>query len=109
MALTIDLTGRRAMVTGASGGLGGTFARALAASGAAVALAARRLDRLEEIQREIEAEGGRAAAVRVDVTDSTSIKEAVAAAEAALGPIDVLINNSGVVARKPIFEHDEGD
>jgi NAD(P)-dependent dehydrogenase (short-subunit alcohol dehydrogenase family) len=109
MAIKIDLSGRRAMVIGASGGLGSAFARALARAGAAVALAARRLDRLEALQREIEAAGGRAYAVGLDVADGASIKKALSAAEAALGPIDVLVNNSGVVARKPIFEHDESD
>lgn len=109
MTIDFDLAGKVALVTGASGGLGGGFAKALAAHGAKVALAARRLDRLETLRREIAAAGGSAAAVAMDVTDAASIAAGLAAAEDALGTVDVLVNNSGVVVRKPIFEHAEAD
>ncbi len=96
--------GRRALVTGASSGLGAHFARLLAAQGAKVALAARRLDRLEALVHEIEASGGTALAVACDVTDEASIVDAVARAAAGLGPLDVLVNNSGVTGRKPFLD-----
>ncbi len=94
--LELSLSGRTALVTGASSGLGRHFARVLAASGAAVALAARRVDRLEALAREIEAAGGRACAVALDVTDPAAIAPAFEAAETALGPVNILVNNAGV-------------
>ncbi len=109
MAVTFDLAGKTALVTGASGGLGSGFARVLAAHGARVALAARRRDALDALAAEIAAAGGTAAAVSMDVTDARSIADGLAQAEAALGAVDILVNNSGVVARKPIFEHTEED
>lgn len=90
------LDGKVALVTGASSGLGWHFARRLAEAGAAVAITARRLDRLEELAAEINGAGGRALPVALDVTDPASVAQAVAAAEAGLGPIDILINNSGI-------------
>jgi NAD(P)-dependent dehydrogenase (short-subunit alcohol dehydrogenase family) len=90
------LDGKVALVTGASSGLGRHFAHRLAKAGAAVAVAARRLDRLTELAAEIRAEGGRAHAVTLDVTDAASVEAAVVAIETALGPIDILVNNSGV-------------
>ena len=77
MAYEIDLSGRVAFVTGASSGLGAQFARTLARSGAAVVLAARRTDRLATLRAEIEASGGDAHVVALDVTDVDSIKAAV--------------------------------
>ncbi len=96
MAYSIDLSGRVALVTGASSGLGEQFARALARSGAAVVLAARRLERLKSLRAEIEAAGGDAHVVGLDVTDTDSIKAAVAHAETEMGTIDILVNNAGV-------------
>lgn len=96
MATTFDLTGKIAMVTGASSGLGTRFAKVLAANGAQVVLASRRIERLKELRAEIEAEGGAAHVVALDVTDHDSIKAAVAHAETEAGPIDILVNNSGV-------------
>lgn len=96
MSNTLDLSGKTAMVTGASSGLGARFARVLAANGARVVLASRRLDRLKELRAEIEADGGSAFVVQLDVTDTASIASAVAQAEKDAGPIDVLVNNSGV-------------
>src|SRR5579863_9887630 len=82
-----DLSGRVALVSGASAGLGRHIAERLAQEGVAVALAARRTDRLDESKRLIEARGGRALAVACDVTAAASVQSAVAHAEAELGPI----------------------
>lgn len=95
-SVSFDLSGRTALVTGASSGLGANFARALAASGAAVAVAARRADRLEALVAEIEAAGGRALAVTMDVADERSIGAGFAAAEAALGPVNIFVANAGI-------------
>jgi NAD(P)-dependent dehydrogenase (short-subunit alcohol dehydrogenase family) len=91
-----DLTGRTAFVTGASSGLGRHFAEVLASAGAKVALAARRVDRLELVVAAIEANGGHAAAIPLDVTDASRIAPALDEAEEALGPIDILVNNAGL-------------
>jgi NAD(P)-dependent dehydrogenase (short-subunit alcohol dehydrogenase family) len=96
MSYAIDLSGRVALVTGASSGLGAQFAKTLAGAGAAVVLASRRVDRLKALRAEIESAGGSAHVVALDVTDHTSIKSAVAHAETEVGSIDILINNSGV-------------
>lgn len=104
-----SLEGQCAIVTGASSGLGRHFALTLARAGAKVALAARRLEKLQALADEIAAFDGRAIPVHLDVTDAQSVREAVLAAETELGPITILVNNSGVAVRKPIFEHDEAD
>jgi NAD(P)-dependent dehydrogenase (short-subunit alcohol dehydrogenase family) len=96
MAYSIDLSGRVAFVTGASSGLGAQFARVLAAAGAAVVLASRRVDKLKDLRAEIEGQGGDAHVLELDVTDHASIKAAVAHAETEVGSIDILVNNSGV-------------
>jgi NAD(P)-dependent dehydrogenase (short-subunit alcohol dehydrogenase family) len=96
MAYTLDLAGRVAFVTGASSGLGAQFAKTLAAAGAAVVLASRRVEMLKSLRAEIEAEGGDAHVVALDVTDIGSIEAAMNFAESEVGPIDILINNSGV-------------
>lgn len=100
MAYSIDLSGRVAFVTGASSGLGAQFAKTLARAGAAVVLASRRVERLKELRARIEGEGGDAHVVELDVTDHGSIKAAVARAETEVGPIDILVNNSGVNVRQ---------
>jgi NAD(P)-dependent dehydrogenase (short-subunit alcohol dehydrogenase family) len=104
-----DLTGEVALVTGASSGIGRHLAELLAAAGAKVALAARRVDRLSEAAREIEAAGGESLPIACDVTRSDSVVAAVAKAEAELGPLTMLVNNAGVVISKPLFEHTEAD
>ena len=96
MSYTIDLSGRVALITGASSGLGKQFALTLAEAGAAVVLAGRRIERLKSLRAEIEAAGGDAHLVGMDVTEVDSIRAAVAHAETEVGPIDILINNSGV-------------
>jgi NAD(P)-dependent dehydrogenase (short-subunit alcohol dehydrogenase family) len=96
MSYTLDLSGRVALITGASSGLGTQFARTLAEAGAAVVLGGRRIERLKDLRSEIEAAGGDAHVVSLDVTSVDSIKSAVAHAETEVGPIDILINNSGV-------------
>jgi hypothetical protein len=101
MAYQIDLAGRVAFVTGASSGLGLQFAKVLSAAGAGVVLAARRIERLKTLRAELEALGGEARVVDLDVTDPVSIRAAVAHAETEMGAIDILVNNSGVsVTRK---------
>jgi NAD(P)-dependent dehydrogenase (short-subunit alcohol dehydrogenase family) len=91
-----SLQGQVAVVTGASGGLGAHFARLLASEGAAVALAARRLDKVEALAGELAGAGHRAMALRLDVADAGAIGPAFDEVEAALGPISILINNAGV-------------
>lgn len=109
MAFTLDLSGRVALVTGASSGLGEQFAKTLARAGAAVVLASRRTDRLMNLRAHIEADGGAAHVVALDVTDLASIKAAVAHAETEVGPIDILINNSGVSATQRLQDVGEAD
>lgn len=91
-----DLTGRTALVTGASSGLGRRFAMTLARAGAKVALAARREDRLKEAVQQIESEGGSAIAIALDVTNPAAIAPAFDKAEAAFGTVTVLVNAAGV-------------
>ena len=91
-----DLSGRVALVTGASSGLGHRFAKTLAAAGAAVAATARRVDRLESLAAEIGDAGGTCVPIALDVTDAESITQAVAHANEALGLVDVLVNNAGI-------------
>jgi NAD(P)-dependent dehydrogenase (short-subunit alcohol dehydrogenase family) len=109
VAYSIDLEGRVAFVTGASSGLGAQFARVLARSGAAVVLAARRIEKLKDLRAQIEGEGGDAHVVGLDVTDVDSIKAAVAHAETEMGSIDILVNNSGVSTTQRIQEVTEED
>jgi NAD(P)-dependent dehydrogenase (short-subunit alcohol dehydrogenase family) len=106
---SFDISGQVALVTGASSGIGEHFAEVLAAAGAKVALAARRIDRLAELAREIEGRGGACLPIACDVTDQKSIVNAIAAAEDQLGPLSILVNNAGVVVSKPLFEHTEED
>ncbi|APW37906.1 short-chain dehydrogenase [Rhodoferax koreense] len=109
MAYSIDLSGRIALVTGASGGLGAQFARSLSRAGAAVVLASRNVDRLKDLRARIEGEGGDCHVVELDVTDHASIKSAVAHAETEVGSIDILVNNSGVSAPARLEEVDENE
>lgn len=109
MQQPIRLDGKIALVTGASSGLGWRFAEVLAQAGAHVALAARRIDKLEQLKQEIERAGGKACAIKMDVTDALGVRSAVAAAESALGGIDILLNNSGVSKQQRLVEVEEQD
>ena len=91
-----SLKGRVALVTGASSGLGVQFARALAENGAALALVARRTDRLKALKDEIEKMGGKAVAIEADVTDHAAMTRAFDAAEKAFGTVTILVNNAGI-------------
>jgi NAD(P)-dependent dehydrogenase (short-subunit alcohol dehydrogenase family) len=91
-----SLKNRVALVTGASSGLGKQFAKALADNGAAVALVARRKDRIVELQKTIEIASGRAIAIEADVTDRAAMTRAFEAAEKAFGTVTILVNNAGI-------------
>jgi NADP-dependent 3-hydroxy acid dehydrogenase YdfG len=96
------LAGKVAAITGASSGIGEATALALAAEGAAVALGARREDRLADLAKRIEADGGRALAIGVDVADEASARSFVERTHEELGSLDVLVNNAGVMLLGPI-------
>ncbi len=88
-----DLTGRKALVTGATGGLGGAIARSLHAAGATVALSGTRAEALDALAAEL---GERTAVVPANLADSASVAALVPSAEAAIGPLDILVNNAGI-------------
>jgi NAD(P)-dependent dehydrogenase (short-subunit alcohol dehydrogenase family) len=100
-----DLSGKAALVTGASSGLGAHFARCLGAAGASIVLAARRADRLQSLQAELANDGIVATAIELDVQSS----ESVAAALDAAGPLDIVVNNAGISIVKPALEMPEKD
>ena len=103
MVQRFDVSGKIALITGASSGLGAHFARTLAAAGAKVVLAARRLDRLAALAAEIQAAGGQALAVEMDVTKADTVKAALASTVAHYGgPADIIVNNSGL-SREDFF------
>ena len=109
VSYSIDLSGRVAFVTGASGGLGAQFARTLSQAGAGVVLASRRVDKLKDLRARIEGEGGDAHVVECDVNDVHSIRAAVAHAETEMGSIDILVNNSGVSTTQRLQDVTEED
>ena len=100
----VDLSGKSALITGASSGLGRHFAEALSAAGAKVALAARRRDLVGAVSQAIKQGGGTAVAVQMDVTERASVEDAVGEAAAALGSLDILVNNAGVTANKSFLD-----
>lgn len=104
-----DLTGRVALVTGASSGIGRHFARTLAAAGAQVAIAARRTEKLAPLAGEIEAAGGRVFSVAMDVTNRDSIHQAFLAAIAALGTPTIVVNNAGIAMTKPALQFSDAE
>ncbi|TAI66627.1 SDR family NAD(P)-dependent oxidoreductase [Bradyrhizobium sp. Leo170] len=109
MSDLFDVSQETILITGASQGLGRQFARVLSAHGAAVVLAARQTGKLKSLEEEIRGKGGRASAVQMDVTDIGSIGKALDAAEAAFGPVSVLINNAGIAIEKLSTEQTEAD
>lgn len=108
-AQAFDLTGKTALITGASSGFGNHFARVLAKAGAKVVVGARREDKLHTLVGEIKANGGEALAVAMDVTQANSVAAAFDAAEQAFGTVNVLINNAGVAAPKMVHKTSEAD
>lgn len=104
MSQGISLKGKVAVITGASSGLGERFAELLSGAGATVALAARRVDRLETLARKVEAGGGKAITVKLDVNDYDNIQGAFAEVTGKLGGVDILINNSGVSRQGKIVD-----
>jgi NADP-dependent 3-hydroxy acid dehydrogenase YdfG len=98
----LDLNGKVAAITGASSGIGEATARALASAGAAVALGARRVDRLSALASEISDAGGRAIALELDVTAEDSARSFVSEAGSQLGGLDILVNNAGVMLLGPV-------
>ena len=98
------LTGRVALITGASSGIGAATARLPAARGAKVALLARRKERLDELVAQITAAGGTALGRPVDVTDAQAIGSAVAEVNAAFGPVDLVVSNAGIMLPAPVEE-----
>lgn len=104
-----DLTGKTALITGASSGLGAHFARVLARAGARVVLAARRAERLQALVDELQQQGSQALAVTMDVTDSDSVDAGFAQAEANWGVVDILVNNAGIADPAAFLEMTEGN
>ena len=109
MAELFRLNGRHALVTGASSGLGRHFASVLADAGAQVTVAARRETQLAQTVEAIIAAGGKAHAVRLDVTDAGSVEQAFAAAEERLGPVTIVVNNAGVTVTRSALDMTEND
>ena len=109
MSRIFSLAGRAALVTGASSGLGAHFARLLAGEGAAVALAARRAERIDALAAELRGSGATAIAVAMDVTDPASVQRAVEQAERGLGRLDILVNNAGITASSRFLETSEDE
>lgn len=104
-----SVTGKVALITGASSGFGRHFAKLLAREGAKVGLTARRVEMLEATAAEIRRDGGTASVARLDVADNASVVEGISKIEQSLGRIDVLVNNSGMSIVKPILEQTEED
>ena len=104
-----ELTGKIALVTGASSGIGEATALALAAQGAAVAIAARRVDRLEALKATLEAAGASVLSLELDVTDEAACNKAVERTVAELGGLDIVVNNAGVMLLGPIEGADTQD
>ena len=104
-----DLTGKRVLVTGASSGLGRHFAWTLAQSGARVAVAARRVERLEALVRDIRSSGGEAECFALDVTDRNSVITCLDQVGQHLGCVDVVVNNAGISDTKPALDYTDAD
>ncbi len=102
-----DLTGKVALVTGASSGIGHACAIALASQGASVIVAARRIDKLNALVAEITKQNKKAIAVALDVTDMSQIQHAVAQAVSTFGKLDILVNNAGALDYTPFLDMPE--
>lgn len=105
MTTLFDLHGKTAIVTGASSGLGEQFARSLSGAGARVLLAARRVDKLNDLATEL----SKAKAIQIDVSDKQSVKSCFAELEQAGEKIDICVNNAGIAILTPIFQEDDND
>lgn len=101
------LKNRVALITGASSGLGKHFASTLARAGAAVAVCARRVEKMQDLVAALQDQGVRAIAVGMDVSDSSSVQAGYDVIEQTLGTVDVIINNAGVASTQFVLEHDE--
>lgn len=95
--MTQKLDGKVALITGSSSGIGEAIALALAAEGAKVALAARRIERLEELVKRISKDGGQAMSIAADVSDEAQVREMVSKTQSQLGRVDILVNCAGVM------------
>ncbi|MND41919.1 Gluconate 5-dehydrogenase [compost metagenome] len=104
-----SLASRTVLVTGASSGIGAHLARVAGQAGARVVLAARRVERLQQLAEAIRRDGGEALPVAMDVTDRASVEAAFDAAEAAFGPVDVVLNNAGIGNGQRVLEVSEED
>lgn len=104
-----SLAGHTVLVTGASSGIGAHLARVAGRAGARVVLAARRVERLQQLAEAIREDGGQALPVAMDVTDRASVEAAFDAAEAAFGPVDVVLNNAGIGQGQRVLEISEQD
>jgi NAD(P)-dependent dehydrogenase (short-subunit alcohol dehydrogenase family) len=109
MPATFDLSGKVALVTGASDGLGRHFASVLARAGARVVLGARRREKLEQAVEEIASEGGSASAVAIDVSAQASVQQAFEELDRTVGPVGVVINNAGTTINKPLLDLTEAE
>jgi len=109
LAQRFSLAGRVALVTGASGTLGARFAETLAGAGASVVLAARRTQAMEPLCDRLQAAGAHAIVVALDVTDPQAVTAAFDRAEAELGPVDILVNNSGIAEPGAALEQSDAD
>ena len=104
-----DLSGRVAAITGASSGIGEATAVTLARAGAAVSLAARRSDRIDELAKRIEGDGGRALAIETDVTDEAQANAFITRTKEELGRLDIVVNNAGVMLLGPVIGSDTSE
>ena len=105
----MELSGKVAMISGGSKGLGAALAKRFAAEGAAVSLCARNADELEFVVGQIEASGGRALGVVADVTSETEMASWVAETRATLGPVDILVNNASLLGQRLPIEESSAD
>jgi len=104
-----SLAGKVALMTGASSGIGRHLAKTLAAAGAKVIVAARRVDKLEELVKEIQAMGAQAHAVALDVSNAESVRHCFDQIETLAGAADIIISNAGTTVAKPLLDQTEED